>query len=412
MASIRADLIALLGARGIGILIPLLATPYLARVLNPEGFGLFSLGLAIYAAITTVVKFGFEMSSLREGAIARVNPQDFRSVLCDTWTAQLALWVIVAVLLLGSWPWLVGDGLTGGDVLVTATLGALFSALYPQWALQALGDYRASSFISIGSRLIMLILTFVVVRGPEDYALALLLQVGWVLPAAFAAFAVMRRRLQGKVFTKVTARSVLSRSRSSFPFFLSVLFGSVYTTMNVIFLGWFGASAAGIGNFAASQQIITAARIPADPMKQVYYPRMAAAKDTSEQAFSHLKRTYGVGLCGLYALIGIVLFFTADYVVRIYLGPGYEDAILMVKYCAISLVPWAIAMWAESTLQASGLVRKSLFGPMIGAMAHLLLVWPCIVYWDALGVAIALVGTQTVITVVLLIQIWRQRTRS
>lgn len=412
MASIRADLVALFGARGVGILIPLFATPYLTRVLRPEGFGLFSLGLAIYAAITTVVKFGFEMSSLREGAIARVDPQGFRSVLCDTWTAQLALWLIVAAILLGPWRWLASDGLAGGDIVVTATLGALFAALYPQWALQALGDYRASSFISIGSRLISLILTFVLVRGPEDYALALLLQVGWVLPAAFLAFAIIRRRLQGRVFTTVTPRSVLSRSRSSFPFFLSVLFGSIYTTMNVIFLGWFGASAAGIGSFAASQQVVAAARVPADPVKQVYYPRMAAAKDTDEPAFSHLKRSYGASLCYFYAPISLVLFFAAGYAVRIYLGPGYEGAIWMVKLSAVSLVPWSLAMWAESTLQASGLVRKSLFGPMIGAATHLFLVWPCIVSWDALGVSVALLGTQVVIAVVLLIQIWRQRARS
>lgn len=45
LRSIRSDILSLLGARGVGVIIPLLATPYLARVLEPAGFGMYATGL-------------------------------------------------------------------------------------------------------------------------------------------------------------------------------------------------------------------------------------------------------------------------------------------------------------------------------------------------------------------------------
>lgn len=43
-----------------GYIIPLITLPYLVRVLNPEGYGYFSLSLAIIQYFIIFVNYGFE----------------------------------------------------------------------------------------------------------------------------------------------------------------------------------------------------------------------------------------------------------------------------------------------------------------------------------------------------------------
>src|SRR6185503_7935455 len=75
----------------VGLVVPLLTIPYLARVLGPEGWGPVLAAQALGNWLILVLEFGFDLSGTRAVARARAVPETMTAVVHGMQSAKALL---------------------------------------------------------------------------------------------------------------------------------------------------------------------------------------------------------------------------------------------------------------------------------------------------------------------------------
>jgi PST family polysaccharide transporter len=157
------------------MVLPLLALPYLSRVLGPGPFGTTLYMLTVSAVAAMCVEWGFALGAVREVAVLREDPAALGRAVGDILSAKCLLAVACAVLAVAGWlalsparqhPW--------GYALAVAngiTLG-----FNPLWFYQGMGAgvARVAAW-EVGGGLAVLLLMLPLVRQPEHWTRYLLL---------------------------------------------------------------------------------------------------------------------------------------------------------------------------------------------------------------------------------------------
>ena len=73
-SKLAGDAAALSVAHVLGLVVPFLTVPYLARVLRPEGFGLLLFAQSFGLWLVLVIEFGFDLSGTRIVSRIREDP--------------------------------------------------------------------------------------------------------------------------------------------------------------------------------------------------------------------------------------------------------------------------------------------------------------------------------------------------
>ncbi|HEY5492349.1 MAG TPA: oligosaccharide flippase family protein, partial [Gemmatimonadaceae bacterium] len=82
---------ALFVGQAVGLVVPLLTIPYLARVLGPTGWGPVLAAQALGNWLLLVLEFGFELSGTRAVARARTEPHTMSDVVHGVQSAKAVL---------------------------------------------------------------------------------------------------------------------------------------------------------------------------------------------------------------------------------------------------------------------------------------------------------------------------------
>ncbi len=91
------NILALYGVRAVEQLLPLIILPYLARMLEPAGWGMFAIGQAFAMYGIVVVEYGFSFSGTRAVASARDQAGQLAELVSGAFVAQLLLAGVVAL---------------------------------------------------------------------------------------------------------------------------------------------------------------------------------------------------------------------------------------------------------------------------------------------------------------------------
>ncbi len=148
------------GSRLLGFFI----TVYLARVLEPSGFGVMSLGLAVLGYLQLAGSAGIPILELRNAAATTdVNHERVGAVLSLRVTLAAMLWILTAgvVLLFDI------DGVTR-DVIILFALSVFPLALMLDWFFQGKEAFLGTSLSRIAQYVVYGILVLLLVHGSDD----------------------------------------------------------------------------------------------------------------------------------------------------------------------------------------------------------------------------------------------------
>src|SRR5690606_36934846 len=81
-----------------GLILPLLAIPFLARILRPEGWGVVVFAQAFAAVMFLIIDYGFYLSATREISRRRSEHQRVAQIVADVQSAKCILLIAVSVL--------------------------------------------------------------------------------------------------------------------------------------------------------------------------------------------------------------------------------------------------------------------------------------------------------------------------
>lgn len=300
---------------------PLLALPWLARVLGPENFGLLLyLGL-VPPLVALVMDWGLAAGGAREAAGLRGSPEGLKLLLRAVCSARLLL-----ALACGGAAFALFFFLPHAREFPVAYALAVACGLCrgasPVWFFQGAGyGMRRMALCDAGASLGALILTLLFIRKPEAWPLYLFFLAACKgLAYAWLTARLYRQYRFGLGFGE--GWSMLARTRTLFE---ASLFSTSGSYLSQLVLGCFlGASQMGV--YVAANKMLRALTSLLMPVSQTVFPELCALR--GERAPARRLLLVSLSAVGLgMLLLAAIAWVAAPWLVLMALGPGYGQAV-------------------------------------------------------------------------------------
>jgi PST family polysaccharide transporter len=375
---------------------------YLARVLRPETFGLVLLAQAFGFWLAMIPEYGFSLSAGR--AIARVAGDAPRiasiSHSVNAGKALLALAVVPACAI----AYYAVSGFHAYPVfLIGAGLFGIAQGFDPIWLFQGTERQFLYAIISSIARAVLLVLTLILVRGPEDGGLVMFIQ---ALAAALVFAAGWVYLVRSFPRERLRRSEVAATLRDNWHTFQFRWVQTLTTTSSVVILGI--VSPPGVQAFGSAERIVRNCLGLLGPISAAGMPRISRLMGSDAAAAGKVARLSFAVMVAFGSLAGAAIFLLAPLIVRLLLGPAYEFVTPVLRVVSLALpfasassmlgVQWMLPLGLDRTL-----VRMTL-------IAGLLNVAGCVILgslYSAMGVAVTMVAVEAVLLVAILVSLGR-----
>ena len=353
--------VSLYGIQVAGYILPIFTFPYLARVLGAGKWGRIQWVGAFMGYFLAITEYGFNLSATREVSLNRNRLDVLCSIYTSTMVARLLLMILSFVLMTAivfSFPRLRPDW----DLFLISFLTVVGSVLFPQWLFQGLEKMEYITIREVGARFIGLMTIFFVVRSESDYLWAALVMSGSTALAG-AVGLIYVRRLTGVTFTRTSIPELRKTMADGWHVFLSTAAIKVYTTSNMVILGWIAGDAE-VGYYAAANKLIDAARGLVSPLSTAIFPHVSfRASESRQEAVSFIRRNL-FRLTAPFAVISLGLFVLAPLLIHLIYVNKFDEAIPLLRIMAP--IPFVVAFGTSfATYFMLGLGYKKEWSNMI-----------------------------------------------
>lgn len=311
------------------LLLPLLALPWLARVLGPEAFGLLMYMSVISVVTGLVMDWGFTLGAVRAAAVCREKPAALAKILGDVLSAKILL---AAACLGGSLVLLpfLPHAAAYPEAYALAVLGGLSRGINPTWFFQGVGNgMRRMAVWDTGSSAAVLLLTFACVRAPAQWPLYLLLSA----LCKGLAYALLTNGLLRGHYVSFSLRGGLQALSRTKTLFGGVLSSLLYNNGTQLLLGFF-LPPAQMGMLMAADKIVRAVVSLSSPVTQTLFPEICALRGAERKRAAHLLRCSLLGTALVMLCAAAAIWCAAPLLISLALGRGYAEAVPILRIMA------------------------------------------------------------------------------
>ncbi len=389
----------LYGAHVAGLLLPLIAVPFLARVLRPDGWGIVLFAQSFAAWLALVLEYGFYLSASREIARERADLRVVSRIVRDVQSAKLMLLLAVTLITLIAY-------LTVPLVrahpqhLFWAWLLAAAQGYSPYWYYQGVERLGLIALTEATSKAVATLLLFLLISSPTDGPLVLAL---YAIPALFWSLFANAGIYRSAGFERLDLRAGLRMLATTGNFFVFRAAHGSYVAANSFILGALSVPQA-VAFFGGAERIIRGAINLIHPATQAIYPRISnlVGRDQDRAARLMVLTLIILGAGGV--MMGLAAGVAAPFLVSVLLGPGYQAAVPVLR--VLSLLPPLVAVGTVLGLQwalPSGHERPYFRLVVAGAVLNVVLAVGLAPRFGAMGMASAVVGAELFVTTGLVI---------
>lgn len=383
--------------------VPLLTLPYITRILGASQYGVFSIALNLLTYFQVVVEYGFGMSATRKIALTGKES----TILNKTFTA--VLFSRLCLLALCGSATLVYFLLSGAEkqereCLVILMLALLGNSMQLNWFFQGIQQMQFISIISIVSRSISVLLTFLLVKDADDLLLYCLLYAVSPFINGILGIAIAHSRY-GLKLIRIQVGDIVAELKEGWYVFTTQLSAKVFGAIGITFLGIFATSAE-VGIYAAINKIPNMIILAWTPIAQVMYP--VSSRKMKESFVTGRKFIRKVQLIIIpLAVCGAVLISAfSKPVIRIAFGEEYAAF----SYWVIPMLAWLVTainnnFWGIQTLLGSGHDKEYSRCFQIGVVCTIVLNLILIYFFKGNGACIAPFLSEVILGILLYIEI-------
>jgi PST family polysaccharide transporter len=410
----------------LGLLAPLLTTPWLARTLGPAAWGPVLVAQGLAGLLTLLVEYGFDLTATREVARLRAGhdapaPAAFAALVGSVTGARALMIPVAALLTLGTIALV--PALRAQPLLAWLAWGtAAVRGLTPFWYFQGAERPAVAVGLDTGLKLLAAIAVVPYVRGPDDAVRALAFPALAAAIGAAALFWQVHRELGASgAAISVTWGDAIRQLRAARDVFLFRAAASLYQHANLLLVGLLGSPAA-VAAYGGADRIVRAAVNTLHPLTLAFFPRnsrSAVRPVTSPTPDGEAHGSAGISdsdtlpqtaqwIVGAGASWTLVLLLGAPRIVAGLLGPGYADVVPTLR--RLAPLPALIAVgtvlgihWAIPTGHERAFRRIVVVAGVINLALGVLLV-PRV---GAVGMTTAVVLAECLVVLALL-RLWRR----
>jgi len=306
--------------QGLNYLVPILVVPYLMVVLGAEKFGYYGFALAVSQWLLLIVDFGFNLSATKRIALVSDSKEKVSLIFSNVVYAKIGLLLLSFLILLSLM--IVPQFVIYRKAMLLMFTTVIGNTFFYIFLFQGIGKIRWIAIVNCFSKISVLPMTFVLVKSPADYPIAILLQGIVSIVAAIVSLIIISKNKWVKLL-QIKECDIKNELKESWPLFLSVAATSIYTALFVVILGLF-ASAHEVGQYSAADRLMRAmCYLVLFPILQVFYPKISKlAKENRELAYRLSNKLLRI-MVGLMLIVWIILFFGSTTIMEL-LGKDYE----------------------------------------------------------------------------------------
>ena len=347
-------------------LIGLFTASYLARVIQPEGFGILGFATAFTSYFLIIVSFGIEPIAIRE--VSRDKNQLGKYVQ-NIFSIRLLLAAIAFAILFLVISFTAHDFLVKIVVLV---IGVNFfsEAFSLNWVFQSIERMEFVSLRRISTSLLSLIAIFVFVRSKEDIIIAAV-----ILTLSALLNSVLLINIAHKLITKIKFKfDVIFWKfifKESYPLLISAFMISIYYNMDMIMLGYMKTQY-DVGIYSAANKIFLVAVIPISLILSSVFPSLSKVKISLNRDFYILIRKFALMILPAGIICGSILYFFAELIIKLIFGDSFAAAGIPLAILGLNVVVVSVNVFLGNPLIAWGEQKKHSLAVTIGALTNII----------------------------------------
>jgi O-antigen/teichoic acid export membrane protein len=283
----------------------------------------------------------------------------------------------------------------------------LGAVLTPTWYFMGTERQAILSGITIAVRVASIPAIFLLVRSSVDVQVAALIPAGMSVAGGILCLVVLFRDKQLDKM-RVDRADLIFVVRDGWHLFVSTASISLYQATNTVVLGLVAGNAA-VGHYSAAEKVVQACQGLLAPIGQSVYPRVSRLMTESRAAaFALIRRILKVqGSVAL--LMSVLLFALAAPLIRLLYGPSYDETISVLRWLAA--LPFLVGLsnvFGVQTMLALGMNRLVSRILVTAGAINVAALFVFTHWYGAVGAAMAVVGTELFVTLVMALIVRRQ----
>lgn len=350
--------------------LPLVTTPYVTRVLGVTAIGMHTYTESIVTYFILFGSLGISLYGCRKIAYVRNDEEELSKTTWEIIYLKLFLMIVSLIVFI---PFFCFK--TEYSLLYTIQiLNILANGIDISWFFQGIEDFKTITIRNVVIKIFFVIVLFVVIRGPQDLWLYVLLIVG----SSFAGNVVMFfylskninsvRKYKGKIHP-------FSHMKGTLVLFLPQITNYIYSSLDRSMLKWLTGIVENVAIYDLAQRLI---RTAIAVLQSIGYVMMARISNLSSNQDDEGIRIYIRKSINFNLFLSIPITFgvigVAAKFVPLFYGPGYEEVIPTLMY----LTPIIIFISLNSVLGVQLLValgeeKKYTIATTMGALVNIIL---------------------------------------
>ena len=378
----------------LAIIAPLVTTPYVSRVLGVANIGIYEYTVTITNFFILFGSLGLNLYGQREIAYHQDNSEYRSKIFWELFTLR-AIMILISIILFLISVVLFSKYSIYYMILLINILSSIFDS---SWLFQGMENFKVTVTRNFISKLLGILLVFVLVRSESDL---------WLYFMCLSFPLLLGNMSMWVRVSKLVGRPVISVSNSlrhirlTLEMFIPQIAISIYTLLDKSMLGLMTDNIAEVGYYGQAEKIIKLTLTIVTAMGIVMLPRIAshfANNDTKEIKYHinrSLKLVYFLAFPMIFGLIGISSGF-----VPWFFGDGYAKVVpLMIIISPIILLIGLSnvigVQYLLPTKHQKEFARSVIYGSVVNFFLNLVL----IMKFQAYGTSIATVCGELVVTV-------------
>ena len=395
MRRVIKNFFALLALQGGNYLLPLLLIPFLVRVLGVEVFGNWVIATAIVAIFRTCVAYGFDLTATKAVANNTTNT-NFLSAMYSSIVIVRAIVLVLSLLLF----LLVANFFKELDAVreltVLCFLVLIGEVLFPIWLFQGQEHMSTITYVRLSYRFGFVLIVLFTIRSPEDVFLIPVIEACGSFLSAVIAMSIAFRRYKLRLL-RPKLELILEMSRTGFSVFFAYISVHFYTSINTVILGVV-AGPTQVAFWAIAEKIFYAIRGLMGPAVQAIYPMLSRAFLQETERYRKLVRISLVSSFVALLIFGSVLFFMSEILVSLVSGAGQEEAVKILNWLCLAML-FGIGSLLSPLLIIQGQDARLIQITTVSMVINLIMVYPMVLNFGGVGVAMTFLFTQSVQTI-------------
>ncbi len=311
--------------QGANYILPLITLPYLVRVLGVEYFGLLAFATATVMYFQILTNYGFNLTATREISIHRDNKAKVIEIFSAVMTIKIILMFVsflLLCLLVFSFDKFAKDWL-----VYLLTFGTVMGqVLFPVWFFQGMEQMKYITYLNILSKLIFTIAIFVFVQEQSDfYLVPLLTSIGFLVAGIWSLYLVKKEF--GVGFELQSVETIKHHLVEGWDIFVSMVFGSMYRSSNIIILGFLTNNTI-VGYYSIAEKVVKALQTLQDVVGSALFPYLSKKFSIKNKSFFDLNKRFFKFIFLIYLSLSLITMFLSEYIIYILMREFNEIAIL------------------------------------------------------------------------------------